>query len=714
MKKKKYAYGGSYDDGDGDGDLTGGRKSRRSKQLDCPTGDCEESTLRIPLPNFLLPNADKRAARIQSRADKQYYSNPNMWLGDRAGFYRNNADFTKYPVTSFDPQPDKEVPRFPSNRLTGVNYDPNSMMAMGGVANELIGEVPSILNSIMSMTNNNSYSRQPIVNSSAMRNMVSPYAMGGTIDDLDDDEMADLKQQADENGISPEEMFDYLNQDEQEEYQGDEDMPQQQDQQDTDDDNYVDQTEDDTQEYAMGGKIHIKKANRGKFTAYKQRTGKTTAEALKSKNPHVRQMANFARNAKKWHHAMGGSTSNVPVNVEGGEVLQKPGRQVMKIQGPKHEDGGVDMNLPQGSKIYSDRLAIDGVDMKDRKLKREARMNKINKLLEDNPNNALIRNTVKRTNQIIQHEDAQDMALQKTANQIYQAPQDAQPQTPQGDQSQSNTGYAYGGKVRRKYGLGDVVDPTILTPRSDSEMYGYNPVYGNPGGDTIVPSTIPGYTGPQYRKPATTNVASNFTTGDYVGMVGTAFNSIAPLINTNQNARNTPPVINRYRGVGQKALDTNQSAQGYVSSMRTNADTDIQTSSNSRYARNANSASSVNTLRALDAATDEGVDKSRNAVNDTYSKEMISILGDREKLLNTKDQYEAYGQTGADDRLTANIDNFYSNRGANLVNFGRGIQTAGRNLNIARKNQVDEKLISQLSRYGLSFDEDGNLISKKP
>jgi hypothetical protein len=52
--------------------------------------------------------------------------------------------------------------------------------------------------------------------------------------------------------------------------------------------------------------IHIKKANKGKFTEYKKRTGKTTAEALHSKDPHVRKMANFARNAKKWHHAEGG------------------------------------------------------------------------------------------------------------------------------------------------------------------------------------------------------------------------------------------------------------------------------------------------------------------------------------------------------------------------------------------------------------------------
>jgi hypothetical protein len=55
-----------------------------------------------------------------------------------------------------------------------------------------------------------------------------------------------------------------------------------------------------TEEMKTGG-IHIKPENKGKFTAYKQRTGKTTEEALHSPDPHVRQMANFSRNAAKWH-----------------------------------------------------------------------------------------------------------------------------------------------------------------------------------------------------------------------------------------------------------------------------------------------------------------------------------------------------------------------------------------------------------------------------
>lgn len=45
--------------------------------------------------------------------------------------------------------------------------------------------------------------------------------------------------------------------------------------------------------------IHIKEKNRGKFTATKERTGKSTEELTHSKNPLTRKRANFARMAKR-------------------------------------------------------------------------------------------------------------------------------------------------------------------------------------------------------------------------------------------------------------------------------------------------------------------------------------------------------------------------------------------------------------------------------
>jgi len=53
--------------------------------------------------------------------------------------------------------------------------------------------------------------------------------------------------------------------------------------------------------YASGGKIHIKPENRGKFTALKKRTGKTASWFKAHGTPAQKKMATFALNAAKWH-----------------------------------------------------------------------------------------------------------------------------------------------------------------------------------------------------------------------------------------------------------------------------------------------------------------------------------------------------------------------------------------------------------------------------
>lgn len=48
--------------------------------------------------------------------------------------------------------------------------------------------------------------------------------------------------------------------------------------------------------------IHLDPKNKGKFTATKKATGKSTEELTHSKNPLTRKRAIFAQNAKKWKH----------------------------------------------------------------------------------------------------------------------------------------------------------------------------------------------------------------------------------------------------------------------------------------------------------------------------------------------------------------------------------------------------------------------------
>lgn len=65
--------------------------------------------------------------------------------------------------------------------------------------------------------------------------------------------------------------------------------------------------------FAEGGKIYIKPENRGKFTALKERTGKSATWFKKHGTPAQKKMATFALNARKWKHAEGG-----PMHTHGG------------------------------------------------------------------------------------------------------------------------------------------------------------------------------------------------------------------------------------------------------------------------------------------------------------------------------------------------------------------------------------------------------------
>lgn len=561
------------------------------------------------------------------------------------------------------------------NKKKSMSYN---VYAGGGAVEGLIGQAPGIANAIIGLLNNpNNYSNQPIVNASTMRNMSSPYigmAYGGTIDDLDEDELSQLQQFADENDMSEEDAFDQINS-QQGEGSGDE-----------------------VAQYGKGGWISkaVNPAHKGYCTPMTKSTCTPRRKA-------------FAMTMKKHHgfHAMGG---NADINVEGNEIVQQPGQMAMKVSGPSHEEGGVDMNVPVGTKIFSDRLEIDGKSMQQRKAARERRLGKLNSTFDKHMPTNVARNTKNRMSSNIQAEEAQDMQLQEAANKIYAPPQEQQEQM------------AYGGYKRMKYPYGGYEDGLDMIPTSAmdrmSPSYGVN-MYPN-AVDRTLNRTSPDYSvispvaaaNPVVANP-TPRPIGQLGAGDYVGMAGTAFNTIAPILNTLRAKKMTAPVMNRFEGVGQRAIESNDQAQNYVAGQKANAMTDIDTSANASMIRNRNSARGVNTQRALDTITDIVRGKSRNAVGDTFSRQMTGLMGQRGALTNFQDIHEAQGQTAADTANAMNRDNYYSNMAQNLTNAGEGIQTIGRDLNAAKTNRVDANLISQLSQYGLAFDADGNLINKR-
>jgi len=122
----------------------------------------------------------------------------------------------------------------------------------------------------------------------------------------------------------------------------------------------------------------------------------------------------------------------VPIEAEGGELAQTPDGQMMGFQGPSHEQGGIDANLPEATKIYSNRVSVDGVSMANRKGKREKRRMSLEALLAKNKNDALMENALKRTMQANQVEEQNDLQTQElVGNLLQQQEQMGQMQMPE-------------------------------------------------------------------------------------------------------------------------------------------------------------------------------------------------------------------------------------------------------------------------------------------
>lgn len=73
-------------------------------------------------------------------------------------------------------------------------------------------------------------------------------------------------------------------------------------------------------QYSDGGKIYIKPENRGKFTALKERTGKSATWFKEHGTPAQKKMATFALNSRHWSHDYGGTLSTHGLDLSNGVV----------------------------------------------------------------------------------------------------------------------------------------------------------------------------------------------------------------------------------------------------------------------------------------------------------------------------------------------------------------------------------------------------------
>jgi hypothetical protein len=408
-------------------------------------------------------------------------------------------------------------------------------------------------------------------------------------------------------------------------------------------------------------------------------------QLIKGASPFLQNLAQMA---------FGGSVPSVPVEIEGNEVGEMPNGKVFEAKGPSHENGGIDVSLPEGTEMYSKRIKVDGVSMADRKKKRNKRQVSLEELLNKNATDKLLKNSLERTIETNTTEEEADTKIQETVKSLL---------------NPENQGFAYGGGVKTlpKYGLGDTVNMDSFMENEAMRLE-----------DQRMASLMPGVTMDSFMEdeairiedqrmaslmPEVQPLPMDFNIGDALGMAGTAFSTFAPMQNTKNMRAGDTPNINAFEGFGNDALAALESSKEQVQGQTANALKDVNLSSASQTRKNRNSARGINQMRALDLVTNLQDKQVKADINMKASEILQTIFGQQAQLENQQDQTVMQGEQNRDGADREDRDNFFSQLSGDIATKGQGMQQMGKMFNEAKSNKISEEAINSMSKFGFNW-----------
>lgn len=443
-----------------------------------------------------------------------------------------------------------------------------------------------------------------------------------------------------------------------------------------------------------------------------------------------------------------GGTSSKPAEVEGQEVYETPDGGLGKFFGPSHEAGGIKTSLPEGTDIYSKRVKVNGVKMADRKIQRELDLAKLEKLSTKNPFDVTLKQTLKRVKANTEIQDEKDMQIQNILNSYHQGMKKAFGGTIGEEDSLSNyedeededfldDTYEDEDELQEEeyfddeeeeleedeedeFALGGTsgVDPydEILANDYDPQVF-TNPL--NKLGGVPTPTLDPS----MYNTPSTpplsgigspTIGSSNFSLGDLVGMGGSLYGAFSGRKNTLANRAGDTPNINPYKNYGQDGLKTLDSAFSNLNSIKDQNMQDIERSRTGSINRNNNSARGINTLRALNLATDSSINNTKNKAYSDYANKVNQLLIAKSGKQDQRDRISMQGEGIRDMNDRKDRDNFYTQMGQDNQSIAQGIQNLGKHMNTSVERDLNMDALSMLSKYfGLDISATGVELTNK-
>jgi hypothetical protein len=408
------------------------------------------------------------------------------------------------------------------------------------------------------------------------------------------------------------------------------------------------------------------------------------------------------------------------VEIEGGETINVGGEGGM-VEGPSHEDGGIDMMLPEGTWVFSDRLkGPDGRTFAQREKRRLQEEAKAKKALERSPTDLISRFTLDRVlsrNQIAREAEMQIQNMaQETQNMKYGGKVEykyggkvkypwggivgamnnlnnmrldmALPGTPR-IYNMFNTGYQNmqpmeGLPTRNPFGedrLRGALDTSMgkLNRRNNAGMFGNPPL---PEDEFLTPTTSydndPFPFEPPVEQPKKPTVADTVggvaqAAAPLLGPIGLGISAAAPLVTTLLNRLGDKPPVNQFEDFGRAGLESNAASMRGAAGARdmTKRDIDLEASTARNQARQ--SARGISTVRALDQSTSAQSVAAKAAANTQFYQNLSNLFAQRGQLQNQRDQVVMQGRKMAFDEREQQRDNFFTNLSKDFTRLGSGM-----------------------------------------
>ena len=215
--------------------------------------------------------------------------------------------------------------------------------------------------------------------------------------------------------------------------------------------------------FADGGKIYIKPENRGKFTALKERTGKSATWFKEHGTPAQKKMATFALNSRKWKHAFGGDLLTHGAEWDNGVTIIGNGdiHENNPYEGVQMgvDDQGIPNLVEEGEVIFNDYVFSNRLKVPDA-VRNKYRLRGNKELTFADAAKQMQKESEERPNDPISKR-----GLLSSMSRLQQAQETVRQQTQEG---QEGVQYAHGGKMGTLFdGFGD--SPNILFPTSEED-----------------------------------------------------------------------------------------------------------------------------------------------------------------------------------------------------------------------------------------------------